>query len=224
MDRHAHAPSVIGLAEGQSVPTILVVDDLESNRDLLRAILEGGGLTVVEATDGEQAIRRFEEIQPDLIFMDVTMQGLDGLEATQRIRAAEAGAAVPIVAVSAGVFEEDRRSAFEAGVNDFISKPIREQRIWDVLEDLLSLELMRDTPEETVDKGVELTSEAVAALGADLVGQLSEMVQRVDMEGATQLVADVEPDHPEVASGIRALLEAYNYDKLSELLQGEQDE
>ncbi len=65
-----------------------------------------------------------------------------------------------------------------------------------------------------------MTSEAVAALGADLVGQLSEMVQRVDMEGATQLVADVESDHPEVARGLRELLEAYDYDQLSELLTG----
>lgn len=100
---------------------ILIAEDNDSNFDLLKAIL-GKTYKLFHAHNGIEAVTLFEEISPDLILMDIKMPDLDGLEATKIIR--EISSNVPIIAQSAFAFEQDRKSALEAGCNDFITKPI----------------------------------------------------------------------------------------------------
>lgn len=113
-------------AAGTEKATILIAEDTDSNFDLLNAIL-GRKYRLVRARDGMEAVTMYDEVNPDLILMDIKMPNLDGLEATRIIR--QLSAEVPIIAQSAYAYEHDRNAAEEAGCNDFISKPIAQEKI-----------------------------------------------------------------------------------------------
>lgn len=106
--------------------TILIAEDTDSNFDLLNAIL-GRKYRLVRAKDGMEAVTMYDEVNPDLILMDIKMPNLDRLEATRIIR--QLSAEVPIIAQSAYAYEHDRNAAEEAGCNDFISKPIAQEKL-----------------------------------------------------------------------------------------------
>jgi CheY-like chemotaxis protein len=107
----------------QTQRTVLVVDDFDDTRLLLRTWFERRGFRVIEAENGVQAIRRAENEAPDLIIMDVQMPQLDGLAATRQIRSVQALRFVPIVAVSAYGAEQFRELALAAGCNEYVSTP-----------------------------------------------------------------------------------------------------
>ena len=113
-------------AAGTEKATILIAEDTDSNFDLLNAIL-GRKYHLVRARDGMEAVTMYDEVNPDLILMDIKMPNLDGLEATRIIR--QLSAEVPIIAQSAYAYEHDRNAAEEAGCNDFISKPIAQEKL-----------------------------------------------------------------------------------------------
>jgi signal transduction histidine kinase len=103
---------------------ILVVDDGEANRDLLREILELDGHRVSVASDGPEALRGAREEAPDLVLLDVNMPGIDGLEVCRRLRADTATASLPIILVTALADRTHRLEGIAAGANDYLTKPI----------------------------------------------------------------------------------------------------
>ena len=114
--------------------TILVVDDFDDTRLLLRTWLQKKGFRVVEAENGNRAIAAAESARPDLIIMYVDMPELDGLEATRKIRELQDFASVPILAVSAYGADQYRDHALAAGCNEYVSTPFEP----DELERLIS--------------------------------------------------------------------------------------
>jgi CheY-like chemotaxis protein len=110
----------VGQTAGQ---TILVVDDFDDTRLLLRTWLEKKGFRVVEAADGNAAVAEAERERPDLIIMDVEMPELDGLSATRKIRQIDQLDEVPIVVVSAYGADLFREDALAAGCNEYVSTP-----------------------------------------------------------------------------------------------------
>ena len=118
-------------AAGTEKATILIAEDTDSNFDLLNAIL-GRKYRLVRARDGMEAVTMYDEVNPDLILMDIKMPNLDGLEATRIIR--QLSAEVPIIAQSAYAYEHDRNAAEEAGCNDFISKPIAQEKLMEKIK------------------------------------------------------------------------------------------
>ena len=121
---------------------ILLVEDNELNREIAVAILHEYGFLVDIAENGAVAVEKIRTSDPgcyDLVLMDVQMPVMDGCTATQRIRALKdpARAAVPIVAMTANVFEEERKRAFDCGMNGFLSKPIVIEELVDVLKDII---------------------------------------------------------------------------------------
>ena len=117
------------------MPTILLVEDNEMNRDMLSRRLERKGYTVAIAVDGQQAVDMAGSTTPDLILMDMSLPVLDGWEATRRIRSI--GNRVPIIALTAHAMEGDEQKAREAGCDDYDTKPIDLPRLLGKMEALL---------------------------------------------------------------------------------------
>ena len=118
--------------------TILVVDDFDDTRLLLRTWLQKKGFRVVEAENGNRAIAAAESSRPDLIIMDVEMPELDGLAATRKIRELKDFAAVPIVAVSAYGADQYRDHALAAGCNEYVSTPFEPDELERLIRALLN--------------------------------------------------------------------------------------
>jgi len=119
---------------GHAPPTILVVEDFEDNRFMMRRLLEMSGYQVLEAVNGEEAVALACRELPQLILMDLSLPQLDGLAATRRIRHHPNLRDVPIVAVSAHDTADFHADALAAGCNDYVTKPID----FDQLEALLN--------------------------------------------------------------------------------------
>jgi CheY-like chemotaxis protein len=109
---------------GGAQPVVLVVEDFEDNRFMMRRLLEMSGYRVVEAVNGNQAVELAASESPDIILMDLSLPQLDGLAATRRIRAQEGPRKVPIVAVSAHDSADFHAEALAAGCNEYVTKPI----------------------------------------------------------------------------------------------------
>jgi CheY-like chemotaxis protein len=103
---------------------ILVVEDNEANRYMLSFLLKKNGFEVIEANNGEEGVRLTLSEKPDLIVMDIDLPGIDGLEATRKIRESEADGQIPIVAFTSYAMVGDREKALAAGCTGYIEKPI----------------------------------------------------------------------------------------------------
>jgi two-component system cell cycle response regulator DivK len=122
---------------------ILVIEDREENRRLLRAILRIEGATMLEAERSKEGIEKAESELPDLILMDFQMPDMDGIEATRRLRQNPKTNAIPIIFVTASAGDETRREALEAGSDGFLTKPFDPTRLVTQIAEILSL---RGTP------------------------------------------------------------------------------
>ena len=117
---------------------VLLVEDNEMNREIAKEIMIDAGMEVDTAEDGDVAVEKIKNAdhgQYDLIFMDVQMPRMNGYDATRAIRALEDKelANIPIIAMTANAFEEDKKHAFEAGMNEHLSKPIDIRRMMDTI-------------------------------------------------------------------------------------------
>lgn len=104
--------------------TILYVEDNADNRSLIRRVLNAEGYAMMEAVNAEDAIRKLESGEVDLILMDINMPGVDGYTLTARIKSIEKYSRIPIIAVTANVMRGDREKSLEAGCDGYIQKPI----------------------------------------------------------------------------------------------------
>jgi two-component system cell cycle response regulator DivK len=102
---------------------ILVVEDQEDNRRIVRDLLTSVGYEIVEAVTGEDGVRMAETWAPDLILMDIQLPGIDGYEAMRRIKANAALRQIPVIAVTSYALSGDDVKAFEAGCDAYVSKP-----------------------------------------------------------------------------------------------------
>jgi two-component system, cell cycle response regulator DivK len=116
---------------------ILLVEDNEMNRDMLSRRLIKKGYDLVMAMDGEQAIEMARSESPDLILMDISLPGLDGWEATRRLKAMPETKAIPIIALTAHAMAGDREKCLEAGCNDYDTKPVEFPRLLGKIQEFL---------------------------------------------------------------------------------------
>src|ERR1044071_558548 len=117
--------------------TILVVDDFDDTRLLLRTWLRKKGYRVIEAENGNEAIEMTRDAVPDLIIMDVEMPELDGLAATRQIRTLRSATQLPIVAVSAYGADQFREQALAAGCNEYVSTPFEPEELEGIIRSLV---------------------------------------------------------------------------------------
>jgi CheY-like chemotaxis protein len=183
---------------------------------MLRAI----GVEVDIAENGQQALERAREQRPDIVFMDIRMPVMDGSEARQRLVAEHGEGAMSIVAVTASVFEHQQRVYLEEGFDDFIDKPIRAERIYASLAQLLGVvegeekpaTVARATP--TVDwHDLSLPEELRAGFGAAAKTQsITELNKHIDA------LPDLGPAGESLATHLRALARKYDLRAIRETL------
>jgi len=118
-------------------PVIVIVEDNERNRKLLRTILEFRGYEVHECDDGEPSLELVRAKRPVLVLMDIALPRMDGITALERLRADPETAGVPVVAVTASVTTSERARVEAAGFNAYISKPIDIASFGDMIDSLL---------------------------------------------------------------------------------------
>jgi CheY-like chemotaxis protein len=122
---------------GEGSPTILLVEDFDDTRLMMKMWLTRHGYRVLEAETGEEGVEMAQREHPDLIIMDMMMPGMNGLDATQLIRQDRALRLTPIVAVSAYGVDEYRRIALAAGCNEYISTPFEPGTLANLIKTLL---------------------------------------------------------------------------------------
>jgi len=130
--------------------TILVVDDESTNRGVLLNLLLPLGFKIAEATNGQEGLEQAIKLKPDLILLDLQMPVLDGFSTAEQIRSIEELRDVPIIAVSASVFEATRQRALAVGINAFLVKPIQLEQLVALLHTYLGVEWIYQAPSESL--------------------------------------------------------------------------
>jgi CheY-like chemotaxis protein len=135
--------ALIGL-NGQRIvqsQVVLVAEDHKINMLLVKTFLSKilANVTIIEALDGKEAVRLYQETNPDIIFMDIQMPHMNGYEATGQIRKLESGKRIPIIALTAGTVVGERERCLEAGMDDYLTKPV----VKDTLEEAIKAWLFK---------------------------------------------------------------------------------
>jgi CheY-like chemotaxis protein/HPt (histidine-containing phosphotransfer) domain-containing protein len=135
-------PGIDGLETIRRIRQKMIAEDVAMNMLMIKALI-GRILpesVLLEAVNGLETLKQYQQNQPDLIFMDVQMPGMDGLEVTRNIRRLEqaSGTHVPVIALTAGAFREEQEKCLTAGMDDFLTKPINPEKIEKVLADYLT--------------------------------------------------------------------------------------
>ncbi len=129
---------------------ILIVEDVDVSREVMQGLLTNAGLTVRFARNGVEALKAVQDKHPDLILMDCHMPGMDGYEATRRLRVKHDAQALPIIALTANATVADQNQCFEAGMNAHVAKPVR----MDVLHDRMAQCFPDANPPSPASEGV----------------------------------------------------------------------
>lgn len=150
------APAVAASSTGR---TALVVEDNRINQQVAVGLLKRLGVTARTADDGQAALAMLADTRYDVVFMDVQMPGLDGLEATRRLRNGQAGElnrTVPVIAMTGNVTRQDRQACTDAGMNDYVAKPISGDRLQEAIVRALTSAPPGATPVEAEDVAFDL--------------------------------------------------------------------
>ncbi len=221
-------PRVVGLAEGQPRQRLLIVEDQPENRLLLRKLLGPFGFELREAVNGQEAVALFEQWHPDLIWMDIRMPVMDGLEAVRRIRATPAGADTKIIALTAHALEEEREPIMAAGCDDLVRKPFHEQELFSALARHLRLKFIYEKsprPEGPAPPpGLALRAEQLDALPAQLRQELRQAVIELDTARTQILIKQVSERDASLGRAMNTLATRLDYKRLLKLLEKEHPE
>jgi PAS domain S-box-containing protein len=231
LPEHQPVQQLVQLAADQPRSRILVVEDHEDNRLLLCDVLQTMGFEVQSAINGEDALVQWGSWQPQLVFMDIRMPGMDGYEATSRIKATPQGAETIVVALTASAFEEERRNILQAGCDDFIRKPFQQHEIATVLEKHLNVRFTTQTQATEEQRNIS-SSEAKrsfseAGLDTAMLKTLPQAWLR-DMHYAAALgsieqselmIGQLEPQYEPLIRQLSLLMQQFRFDQIAITLE-----
>jgi PAS domain S-box-containing protein len=215
---------VVGIRGGTNAPRILVVDDQFENRNWLTKLLTSIGFCIQCADNGQTAIRNWEQWSPRLILMDLHMPVMNGLEATRKIKADPRGKETAIVVLTASVLDGDRRTVFESGADDFLSKPCREDELLEKIRKILNIDYAYE--EADVAEGqppavaTQLNPQRLGQLPARLRNDIRIAIVSGNKRALDQLILRVrETGDGETAHVFQELTIGYEYDSLLRSLE-----
>jgi len=208
-----HHERITGLADGQRHYRLLIAEDRMENRLLLRNLLEPLGFELREAVNGQEAVEQFKQWRPHLIWMDIRMPVMSGLEATRLIKEGEGGIETKIVALTAHALEEERLEILEAGCDDFIRKPYRDTEIFDALSKHLNVHFLyaRDKVSTSATDKIELDEEQLKRIPADLIKNLQEAAELLDDQRCLKIVDEISLLNHDQGDVLRYMVEALDY-------------
>lgn len=218
-----HVARVIGLSEGQAAPRILVAEDHPDNQQVVEQILGRIGCQVRIAANGQLAVDLFQAWHPQLILMDIRMPVMDGYEATRVIRSLPGGDEIPIVALTASVFEEERGEALAAGCNDLARKPIEENQLFEIIRRLLGLRYEYADSAQAAPRTAAAQAD-LSALPSEIRADLARVATMLDEEAVVSIVNSLRAEYPDEADVIMGLLSEYRFDRIGTLLSSTRKE
>ena len=204
------------LAAGYSVKA-LVADDVQENRDVLSRVLTDIGVEVLTASDGAEAVEKVSVHRPDIVFMDIRMPVVDGLEAAQQILTKFGRDALKLVAISASVFAHEREKYLAIGFDAFIAKPFLAERIYDCLANLLSIEYEYETA-VAAESPIDF---AQITLPEDLLTRLKQAAENYRTTEFKRHLSEVDQSSEErhrLAEHLQSLLQNYDMEAIMETL------
>jgi PAS domain S-box-containing protein len=222
---------IVGLAPDQPTYRLLIVEDKPTNRLFLFKMLTSLGFEVLEAENGEEGIKLWQSWQPHLIWMDMQMPIMDGYEATKRIKATALGQSTVIIALTASAFEEDRQVILDAGCDDFVRKPFREQELLLKISQHLGVQYIYEAnnvahseqaeviPDELLGCAFKLSASSLQVMPAHWVQQLYHAASQGSDLLLLQLIEQIPPQHSSLAIALTNLMENFRFDKIMELSQ-----
>jgi len=210
-------PTVLPHADGGAW-RVLVVDDVDDNREILRSLLTAAGFSVRTANDGAAALAEYQAWQPRLLLLDARMPALDGFATTRRIRAAAARPRPCIIIISASAFRSDRDTALAAGADGFLAKPFHDGELLAEISRLTGCEYEPAPPPPAGPPTPRPDARAAAALPAGLRHRLREALVRGDFAVVSQLLGEIIPLDSQLAAQLQVLADQFDADSLLALL------
>jgi PAS domain S-box-containing protein len=214
---------VLQLLPGSPACRVVVVDDQPENCELVEQMLIPVGFEVGRCKDGAEAVARCAESLPQLVVMDLRMPVMDGYEATRRIRAAH-GAAVKIIACSAGVFAENQQLALAEGADVFMSKPFREAELLERIKQLTGVDYIYEAAEGVDARGSgepaaeASTPQEIQRLPGELLEALRQAARRAEYDEMLALVDQVAARDERLGQLLSQSVKCFDYGTLHSLL------
>ncbi len=218
--RSKRASEVLRIAKGQELKA-LVVDDIETNRDILAGVLRDLGIDVQVSSGAKDAIELVQKMKFDIVFMDILMPEMDGIEATREIRKSNPSSQLKIVAVTALGLEEKRKTALDSGCDDFLTKPFRIEKLVGSIAKLLPIEFTFEENKEVEAKAVSSLDISKVQISREILDLLKEAVELCSVTQIENLLKEVESIDGEclkVADKLREHLNNYDTEGMMEFI------
>ncbi len=204
---------IMGLKPDQPQHRILIAEDKPENRLLLHSLLEPFGFELRDAVNGLEAVTEFNKWHPQLIFMDIRMPVMDGMEATRRIRQSKNGADAKIIALTAHALEEECSEILKSGCNNVIRKPYRDTDIYESLENYLGVEFLYEHSQnlrpENIEKKARLSG--LEKLPVNFLVSLHKAVLLLDTQRCFEVIENVKSVDMELSNQLRILVDNFEY-------------
>ena len=211
------------LAEGFHV-SALVVDDVKENRDILTQMLTNVGIDVREAKDGQEALDQIEKQRPDIVFSDIRMPVMNGMEFIQNIRQNEFTKNLPCAAITASSLRHQNQKILSAGFDDFISKPFHFQEIYDCLVKFLKVKFEYETDDEEseMEEAHKELDFSTVSIKKELYGRLQESAELSELTELEELLVELragDEQHGMMADIFQGFLNDYDTDSILDALE-----
>lgn len=215
---------VIGIRDCQPHYKILIVEDQSENRLLLHKLLEPLGFNLKEAVNGAEAVQIFEGWHPDLIWMDIRMPVMDGIEATRRIRQIEDGNRTKIIALTAHALEDERNGILSAGCDDFIRKPYRDTEIFNTLTKYLGIQFIysEEFSQEFL-KPKEVISQ-LSKLPQNITDDLLKSVELLDSQKINEAIKHIDNIDRKLGEDLKNMSNNLQYKEMLNILDNLKEE